>query len=111
MRKQRFRKATITICSQPDGDGRGTTVYRVDHGTFAKKRVKINLVGDPGHDNLAPTHQNTVCHEMLHALSGVNDGWSRDGSCVRGTLDAPGPWDVAFLEQAYQRHGGKRGHK
>lgn len=113
VRKQRFKKPTITICSQPDANGLGTTTFRSDHGTFAKRRVKIQLVGDPGNDRYQ-RHQNTVCHEMLHALAGAehaklpDDTIPRPDSCLLGRLDAPGPWDIAYLEQAYARSG-KRG--
>lgn len=107
VKKQRFKQPTITVCSQPDGDGRGWAVYRLGRHTFADKRASITLVGDPGHDNLAAAHQNVVCHEMLHALTAVQDGALLPDSCLRGTLDAPGAWDVALLERVYKRHGGQ----
>lgn len=110
VRKQRFRKATITICSQPDGDGAGTTRYKRKNRTFADKRVKITLIGDAS-ENRFNGSQNTVCHEMMHALTGIGDDSTPRDSCVQGRLDAPGAWDVAYLEQAYQRQGGQRGRK
>ena len=107
VKRQTFRKPTITMCSQPDGNGAGWAVYRVDHGTLAGQRVWITLVGDPGHDRYQG-HQNTVCHELMHAVSGVNDGWGEPRSCVRGDLDAPGAWDVAYLERVYANTKGRR---
>lgn len=58
----------------------------------------------------------TVCHEFMHALSGVGDNrtFGPDGnaiyplpdqSCVWGDLSAPGPFDIALLAELY---GSKR---
>lgn len=47
---------------------------------------------------------NTVCHEFMHALTGIPDNEdSRSDSCVWGRLTSPGPFDVAQLAARYPR--------
>lgn len=108
VKRQRFARATITVCSQPDGDGRGWAVYRVARHRFVDERARITLVGNPGHDRYTPIHQQVVCHELVHALTAVRDAYDTEPeSCVRGSLDVPGAWDVALLERVYRAR--KRG--
>jgi hypothetical protein len=52
-----------------------------------------------------PERANAVCHELMHALTGIADNYdARVDSCVWGRLDAPGPFDVAHLREAFGRH-------
>jgi hypothetical protein len=61
--------------------------------------------------------QNVVCHEMMHALTGIQDNyWIDDAgvvhwrtgpedSCVWGHNTTPGSWDVAYAQRVYQKYG------
>jgi hypothetical protein len=46
---------------------------------------------------------NTVCHEMMHAYTGVADSYGSDlsGSCVWGYLLSPGPTDLRLMQELY----------
>jgi hypothetical protein len=51
-----------------------------------------------------PSYRPTVCHEMMHAITDVPDDPSephRDESCVQGTLNHLGPWDIAYATDVY----------
>jgi hypothetical protein len=47
-----------------------------------------------------PTPANVVCHELMHALTGISDNQgSREDSCVWGYLETPGAFDLTWLER------------
>jgi hypothetical protein len=47
---------------------------------------------------------NRVCHELMHAATAIPDDYhSEPQSCVRGTLDTFGSWDIAVLANEYGR--------
>ncbi len=40
-----------------------------------------------------------VCHELMHVLTGIGDNYGAEpDSCVWGTLDHPGAFDIAQLQ-------------
>jgi hypothetical protein len=47
----------------------------------------------------------SVCHEMMHALTGVrdNEGALPDQSCIWGSLSQPGAFDIDLLRDQYRR--------
>lgn len=49
-----------------------------------------------------------VCHEMMHALTGIPDNTDPDfageDSCVWGMRDGPGSFDVEWLQKVYGAH-------
>lgn len=54
--------------------------------------------------DLAYGHASVVCHEMMHALTGIPDNYgARDDSCVWGWLAQPGSFDVEVLRKAFTR--------
>jgi hypothetical protein len=104
VRKQKFTRPTITICSRPDRDALGWTRYKQQRHTFRHERVRIMLRGEPNpHPAFVGDDQNTVCHELMHAVSGMPDGERHADSCVQGWLESPGPWDVAYLQRVYRK--------
>lgn len=108
VRKQRYRQPTITICSVPPPSGFwGSTALTPHHHTVKREMGRVKLIGHPGHDDRSlEWHQNTACHELMHAISWVNDNYgSEPESCVQGELPHPGAWDRAYLQKVYRKHG------
>ena len=50
---------------------------------------------------------NTVCHELMHAVTGIKDRYHRrpKTSCVWGSLSTPGRFDVAYARRVYKPRG------
>ena len=45
---------------------------------------------------------NTVCHEMMHAYTGVDDNFDSDvNSCVFGDRLSPGTTDVRLMQERW----------
>ena len=49
---------------------------------------------------------NTVCHELMHAVTGIKDRCHRrpKSSCVWGSLPTPGHCDVTYARRVYEPH-------
>lgn len=106
--KQRYSQPTITVCSKDESWYAGSASLVKDHHIIAKERVYLTVITD--HD--LDFDRNTACHEMMHAVSWVNDNYAyTQDSCVQGMRVDPGPWDVAYLAQVYQRHDTKAERK
>jgi hypothetical protein len=47
---------------------------------------------------------NTVCHELMHAVTGINDRYHRrpQRSCVWGSPPTPGRFDVVYARNVYE---------
>lgn len=84
------------------------TVSRIRHGAFVRATVSIDPNPDPG-DSIAQA----LCHELMHALTGVGDSNAFDDpyprpktSCVHGNVrESPGSWDRRFAHKVYRKHG------
>jgi len=75
-------------------------------GFYSHYTHRVDLLeGMPAHHE-APV----VCHELMHALTGIPDNYDAlpDQSCVWGSLSTPGPFDIEQLALAYARPGRKR---
>ncbi len=50
---------------------------------------------------------NTVCHELMHAVTGIKDKYDSrlSTSCVWGNLPTPGRFDVAYARKVYAPPG------
>lgn len=100
---QTYSQPTITFCEN-DAWYAGSTGLKSQHHIIQNKRATIEVItgGDLSYDT------NTACHEMMHALSWVNDNYHYNkDSCVQGNMESFGPWDVKFLAKAYQKHDTK----
>ncbi len=108
LREQRFKKPTITICEQEPTWYAGSTWLRDRHGMVKGDQAWVDVVwsGDRDYD------RNTACHEMMHAISWVDDDYQADrDSCVHGDNPTPGRWDRDYLAAVYQRHDTKKNGK
>jgi hypothetical protein len=102
------KRPTVAVC-----EFWHVTVWGAVQGGAVRER-RIEVSGDPmvlphGHRARA------LCHEMMHAITGIRDNhvydpatgittWALpDQSCVWGELSQPGPFDLDRLRQVYQR--------
>lgn len=103
---------TIAFCSEPDylpvttptgmqAIGVGNT--RLWDNELGDWFVRITLSDRPLADARPEYNDNTVCHEMMHALTrGTPDQPGSDQtSCIFGDLTAPGSRDFALLEPIF----------
>jgi hypothetical protein len=94
VRAKQRRRASIKVCSVPERPYGG------------RERGQMILLNDtytgPWYDQF---RAGVVCHEMMHALTGIPDNYGAlpDQSCVWGELSQPGPLDVDRLREMYQR--------
>lgn len=91
----------IVICPNDRGH---LTLYDQDRG-----RIVTSAVVRIWREEMAIYRANTICHELMHALTGIPDrSWQESygaESCVWGdVLAVPGPADIAFAQQVYRRH-------
>lgn len=107
--KGKRHKRGITICPI-DGDPVwfAVTMPTYDWRTFGFKRVRVQIAQERMalYDDV--TRSQTVCHELMHAITGVRDDYDYPHlatSCVQGALDEPGSWDRAFARRVYRKHG------
>lgn len=111
---QKFKRATITFCEVgPNDEWAGVTGLRAEHHVI-QNRAWIRAQWYEYED----FDRNTACHELMHAVSWVNDDYAADkDSCVHGDNPHPGSWDVRYLKKVYKKwdskkwdrkHGGKR---
>ena len=72
---------------------------RIDDDTI---RIVLNSFVPEGYYLPAEGADNTVCHEMMHAYTGVEDNYDSDAnSCVFGDLLSPGTTDVRLMKERW----------
>ncbi len=90
----------IVVCSVATAPFVGMTGVLHDGKTIVETRVMLNdtMFLNTRHAT------NTVCHELMHAVTGVRDRYHRrpKTSCVRGSLPTPGRFDVAYARKVYE---------
>jgi hypothetical protein len=93
----------IVVCSAPTAPFVGMTGILSGNTTIVDTRIILN---DRRFLN-SRFATNTVCHELMHAVTGIRDNYDRrpNKSCVWGNLPTPGSFDVAYARKVY---GGRR---
>ena len=88
-------------------------MFYVSQGQLSRVRITLPEATNPG------LRDNVVCHEFMHATTGIPDNYGArpDTSCVWGDLSAPGSFDAQYAHQVYKqkdqkasggkKHGGK----
>jgi hypothetical protein len=80
-------------------EGWGGFERRIDDDTT---RIVLNSYVPEGYFIPAEVIDNTICHEMMHAYTGVADNYDSDvNSCVFGDLLAPGTTDVRLMGERW----------
>jgi hypothetical protein len=107
---QQLHRGGIVVCTAPSlaaDDERGRTEYFVTQGRLSRVRILLSEASSP------LLHDNTVCHEFMHATTGIpdNDFARPDTSCVWGDLSAPGSFDAQFARKLYKDHDASSGGK
>jgi len=106
----------IVVCTTPalaSADELGLTEFFVERGQISRVRITLPEATNPG------LRDNVVCHEFMHAATGIEDNYGArpDTSCVWGDLSAPGSFDAQYARKLYKdndtssggkKHGGKR---
>jgi hypothetical protein len=90
----------IVVCSVATAPFVGMTGMLHDGTTIVETRVMLN---DTMFLNTRDA-TNTVCHELMHAVTGIKDRYHRrpKTSCVWGSLPTPGRFDVAYARRVYE---------
>jgi hypothetical protein len=90
----------IVVCSVPTAPFVGMTGVLHDGTTIVETRIVLN---DKMFFNTRDA-TNTVCHELMHAVTGIKDRYHRrpKTSCVWGSLPTPGRFDVAYARKVYE---------
>ncbi len=90
----------IIVCSVPAAPFVGMTGVLHDGTTIVETRVMLN---DRLYLNTSQA-TNTICHELMHAVTGIKDRYHRRPrtSCVWGSLPTPGRFDVAYARKVYE---------
>ena len=90
----------IIICSVLTAPFVGITGVLHDGTTIVETRVMLN---DTMFLNTRDA-TNTVCHELMHAVTGIKDRYYRrpKTSCVWGSLSTPGRFDAAYARRVYE---------
>lgn len=113
------RRNTIIVCSGDDigGNAAGSTDFTL-WKTGGIWGVAIRLSNTYRGD--AAEAERIVCHEFMHASTGIGDNSVfdpvtgvrtypyPDSSCVWGELPDPGSFDIAYAEQVYGKRDGHR---
>lgn len=87
----------IQVCSGNNPTSPGGQSYG---WWMAVRPTKIDLseklMSMPENVSLKPM---ILCHEMMHTVTGITDNYGAmpDTSCVWGTLDHPGPFDIEYM--------------
>lgn len=100
----RTRGGRVHVCSIYDENdlGSGTAVLPHKRHQWPNVGVRITLNDWDYRPQTIQYHQNTVCHELMHALANMREG-TGPGSCVWDqTLPLPGPEDVRAIKR-FQR--------
>lgn len=94
------RALAIVVCSVPTAPFVGMTGVLHDGTTIVETRVMLN---DKMFLNTRDA-TNTVCHELMHAVTGIKDRYHRrpKTSCVWGSLPTPGRFDVTYARKVYE---------
>ena len=89
----------IAVCSVPAAPFVGMTTLWAGDKTMFDTRIILN----DGRFVNQRFATNTVCHELMHALTGIRDKYGRrpKTSCVWGNLITPGRFDVAYARKVY----------
>ncbi len=95
-----YERGEIAVCFKGNDNATAFVVrHRVIHGAL------VRLIGDDPPDERG----NVICHEFMHALTGVPDDYDfphEETSCVQGGgLNAPGAWDVFYARKMYRKYG------
>jgi hypothetical protein len=92
----------IVVRSVPTAPFVGMTGVLHDGTTMVETRVMLNdtMFLNTRHAT------NTVCQELMHAVTGIKDRYHRrpKTSCVWGSLPTPGRFDVAYARRVYEPH-------
>jgi hypothetical protein len=104
--KPRLFVRAIVICSVATAPFEGMTGVLHDGTTIVETRVMLNDTMFLNTRNAS----NTVCHELMHAVTGIKDRYHRrpKTSCVWGSLPTPGLFDVAYARRVYEPHSQAR---
>jgi hypothetical protein len=90
----------IVVCSVPTAPFVGMTGVLHDGKTIVETRVMLNdtMFLNTRHAT------NTVCHKLMHAVTGIKDRYHRrpKSSCVWGSQPTPGRFDVANARRVYK---------
>jgi hypothetical protein len=89
----------IVVCSVPTATFVGMTGIWTGRSTMLDTRILLN-------DRRFLNERfatNTVCHELMHAVTGIRDNYDRrpKSSCVWGNLPTPGRFDAAYARKVY----------
>lgn len=109
VKERRYSRPTITVCDAPYEMDQ--TWLRSSGGEVKGGRAWVTM--DLWEYGGIEADQNTACHELMHAVSWVDDngaGVDKPDSCVHGLRPTPGPWDKAFLAKVYGKEAA-RGRK
>jgi len=113
---EQLHRGGIVVCNAPmlaSGDELGRTVFFVSQGQLSRVRITLPEA------TIAGLRDNVVCHEFMHATTGIPDNYGArpDTSCVWGNLSTPGSFDAQYAHQVYnqkdvkssggKKHGGK----
>jgi hypothetical protein len=100
--KPRPFTGAIVVCSMATAPFVGMTGLLHDGATTVETRVMLN---DTTFLNTRDA-SNTVCHELMHAVTGIKDRYHRRPrtSCVWGSLPTPGRFDAAYARRVYEPH-------
>jgi hypothetical protein len=98
--KARPYVGAIVFCSVSTAPFVGMAGVLHDGTTIVETRVMLN---DTMFFNTRDA-SNTVCHELMHAVTGIRDRYHRrpKTSCVWGSLPTPGRFDVAYARKTYE---------
>jgi hypothetical protein len=98
--KSRPFVGAIVVCSVSTAPFVGMTGVLHDGTTIVETRIMLN------DKKFLSTWDatNTVCHELMHAVTGIKDQYDRrpKTSCVWGSLLTPGRFDVAYARKVYE---------
>jgi hypothetical protein len=91
--------SAIVVCSVPTAPFVGMTSMWAGSTSMVDTRILLN---DQGFFN-ARYATNTVCHELMHAVTGIPDRYDRrpKTSCVWGNLPTPGRFDAIYASKVY----------
>lgn len=86
----------ITICGGDTGARTGEVVQPKPRALILVRSGFVPIPKGSG--------SNLICHELMHALTGIGDNYGAlpDQSCVWGYLSAPGSWDVEQLRKTFK---------
>ena len=98
--KSRPFVGAIVVCSVSTAPFVGMAGVLHDGTTIVETRIMLNDKKFLSSRDAT----NTVCHELMHAVTGIKDRYDRHlkTSCVWGSLLTPGRFDVAYARKVYE---------